>query len=258
MNPNNGEVKRCYVYARLSTEDQHRRVEYSSLDSQEKVCKAYIASQEPNGWKYVTTIKDLSSGGNTDRPGLQELIDVIKQGQVDIVVTTKMDRLTRNIKDFWTLYEIMQKHGCQFVCVTRNSTLQPPMADSLSIFSWALPNSSSRLSGSELGPRCSPRLKKVCGTVGDHRLAMIDTSRRRLCLFRTRSKPQLSKRYLTCLLSLDPLPPWPKKLTRWGIAQRANTASNSRSGRSHISSKILSISERRPLAERNSRANTSR
>lgn len=124
MSPNNGEIKRCYVYARLSTEDQHRRVEYSSLDSQEKVCKAYIASQEPNGWKYVTTIKDLSSGGNTDRPGLQELIDVIKQRQVDVVVTTKMDRLTRNIKDFWNLYEIMQKHGCQFVCATQelNST----------------------------------------------------------------------------------------------------------------------------------------
>jgi site-specific DNA recombinase len=120
----NGEKKRCYVYARLSTEDQHRRAEYSSLESQEKVCKAYIASQEPNGWKYVTTIKDLSSGGNTDRPGLSELLEHIKQNKVDVVVTTKMDRLTRNIKDFWTLYEVMQEYDCQFVCATQelNST----------------------------------------------------------------------------------------------------------------------------------------
>jgi len=124
LSPINGENKRCYVYVRLSTEDQHRRAEYSSLESQEKVCKAYIASQEPNGWKYVTSIKDLSSGGNTDRPGLNGLIEIIKQDKVDVVVTTKMDRLTRNIKDFWTLYEIMQEHDCQFVCATQelNST----------------------------------------------------------------------------------------------------------------------------------------
>jgi len=124
LKSNTVEKKRCYVYVRLSTEDQHRRAEYSSLESQEKVCKAYIASQEPNGWKYVTSIKDLSSGGNTDRPGLNELVENIKQDKVDVVVTTKMDRLTRNIKDFWILYEIMQEHGCQFVCATQelNST----------------------------------------------------------------------------------------------------------------------------------------
>ena len=72
----------------------------------------------------MTTIKDLSSGGSTDRPGLSELLEHIKQNKVDVVVTTKMDRLTRNIKDFWTLYEIMQEHDCQFVCATQelNST----------------------------------------------------------------------------------------------------------------------------------------
>ena len=118
------QIKRCFIYVRLSTEDQHRRAEYSSLDSQKKVCKAYIASQEPNKWRYVKAFSDLSSGGNTSRPGLYELIDAIKSDKVDIVVTTKMDRLTRNIKDFWTLYEIMQKHDCQFVCATQelNST----------------------------------------------------------------------------------------------------------------------------------------
>ncbi len=120
----NKQVKRCFIYARLSTEDQHRRVEYSSLESQKKICRAYIASQEPNKWRHIKTFSDLSSGGNTTRPGLQELISNIKDNKVDIVVTTKMDRLTRNIKDFWTLYEIMQEHGCQFVCATQelNST----------------------------------------------------------------------------------------------------------------------------------------
>ncbi|HDL00837.1 MAG TPA: recombinase family protein [candidate division Zixibacteria bacterium] len=112
-------TKHCFIYVRLSTEDQHRRAEYSSLESQKKVCKAYLASQEHNKWRYVKAFSDLSSGGNTSRPGLYELIDAIKSDKVDIVVTTKMDRLTRNIKDFWTLYEIMQKHDCQFVCATQ-------------------------------------------------------------------------------------------------------------------------------------------
>lgn len=73
---------------------------YYTLESQKKICRAYIASQEPNKWRHIKTFSDLSSGGNTTRPGLLELISNIKDKKVDIVVTTKMDRLTRNIKDF--------------------------------------------------------------------------------------------------------------------------------------------------------------
>jgi len=124
LKANKEKIKRCYVYSRLSTEDQHRRAEYSSLKSQEKICRAYIASQEPNNWRYIRIYSDLSSGGDTSKQGLRDLIQDIRNNKVDIVVTTKMDRLTRNIKDFWTIYEIMQKYNCQFVCATQelNST----------------------------------------------------------------------------------------------------------------------------------------
>ncbi|MFH1373435.1 MAG: recombinase family protein [bacterium] len=62
-----------------------------SLESQEKVCKANITSQESSGWEYVSTTEDLGSGGSTDRLGLSERLKHIKQDKVDVVVTIKTD-----------------------------------------------------------------------------------------------------------------------------------------------------------------------
>jgi len=40
------------------------------------------------------------SGGNTERPALKRLMADIEAGEVDVVATYKLDRLTRSLPDF--------------------------------------------------------------------------------------------------------------------------------------------------------------
>ena len=60
------------------------------------------------------------SGKNTDRPDLQRLINDIEHDTIKKVVVYKLDRISRNITDFYKLYEIMQAHGCEFVSYEDN------------------------------------------------------------------------------------------------------------------------------------------
>jgi DNA invertase Pin-like site-specific DNA recombinase len=59
------------------------------------------------------------SGGNTDRPALQRLLQDVQAGKVDIIVVYKVDRLTRSLADFAKLVELFDKHNVSFVSVTQ-------------------------------------------------------------------------------------------------------------------------------------------
>jgi site-specific DNA recombinase len=59
------------------------------------------------------------SGGNTDRPALQRLLDDVHAGKVDVIVVYKVDRLTRSLADFAKLVELFDKHSVSFVSVTQ-------------------------------------------------------------------------------------------------------------------------------------------
>jgi len=59
------------------------------------------------------------SGGNTDRPALQRLLEDVRAGKVDIIVVYKVDRLTRSLADFAKLVKLFDQHGVSFVSVTQ-------------------------------------------------------------------------------------------------------------------------------------------
>src|SRR4051794_14538342 len=56
------------------------------------------------------------SGGSTDRPDLQKLLDDIPARKIDVLVVYKVDRLTRSLADFAKLVEIVRCPGC-LVCL---------------------------------------------------------------------------------------------------------------------------------------------
>ena len=59
------------------------------------------------------------SGGNTDRPALQRLLEDVRVGKVDVIVVYKVDRLTRSLADFAKLVELFDAHNVSFVSVTQ-------------------------------------------------------------------------------------------------------------------------------------------
>jgi site-specific DNA recombinase len=111
---------RCAIYTRVSTEhglDQ----EFNSLDAQYEAASAYIKSQAHAGWTLIRARYDDGgySGGSTDRPDLQRLLDDIRARKIDIIVVYKVDRLTRSLADFAKLVELFDAHGVSFVSVTQ-------------------------------------------------------------------------------------------------------------------------------------------
>src|SRR6202790_2858982 len=111
---------RCAIYTRVSTEhglDQ----EFNSLDAQYDAASAYIKSQAHAGWTLIRSRYDDGgySGGSTDRPDLQKLLDDIRARKIDVIVVYKVDRLTRSLADFAKLVELFDSHGVSFVSVTQ-------------------------------------------------------------------------------------------------------------------------------------------
>ena len=111
---------RCAVYTRKSTEDGLEQ-EFNSLDAQREACEAYILSQRHEGWTLVPGRYDDGgfSGGNMERPGLKALMALIDEGQVDVIVVYKVDRLTRSLADFAKIVERLDAKQASFVSVTQ-------------------------------------------------------------------------------------------------------------------------------------------
>jgi site-specific DNA recombinase len=111
---------RCAVYTRKSSEEGLEQ-EFNSLHAQREACEAFIRSQRHEGWVCLPQPYDDGgcSGGTMDRPALQRLLVDIGEGKVDVVVTYKIDRLTRSLRDFAKITEIFEARGVSFVSVTQ-------------------------------------------------------------------------------------------------------------------------------------------
>jgi excisionase family DNA binding protein len=78
---------RAVIYARVSSSDQR-----SDLERQVQYLTQYCSSK---GYRVVDVLSDVASGLKTDRKGLLKLFNYVVNRQVDIVVVTYRDRLSR-------------------------------------------------------------------------------------------------------------------------------------------------------------------
>jgi excisionase family DNA binding protein len=83
--PTSSEV-RAVIYARVSPSQK------SDLEGQVQYLRQYCSSR---GYKVVDVLSDVASGLKADRKGLLRLLDYVVNRQVDVVVVTYRDRLTR-------------------------------------------------------------------------------------------------------------------------------------------------------------------
>ncbi|MEO2017874.1 MAG: recombinase family protein [Fuerstiella sp.] len=109
--------RRIAVYIRVSTPRQVR--EGDSLEAQQNAIKAYIKAQRhKSGWEgaeIIYLIEKGRSAKNQKRAELQKLRKLIQRGEVDTVICTKLDRITRSIIDFADLLELIQSHDIEFI-----------------------------------------------------------------------------------------------------------------------------------------------
>ena len=107
--------KKAAIYVRVSTMNQ---VDRDSLKTQEERLTAFCKANE---YEVHRVYKDAGiSAKDTNRPALEELMLDMKAGVVDVVVVTKLDRITRSIKDFISLLEIFTETNVQFNSLAEN------------------------------------------------------------------------------------------------------------------------------------------
>lgn len=123
------------IYTRVSTQEQAK--DGYSLSEQEERLKSYCSAR---GWTVANVYSDGGfSGGNTNRPALQKMINDIERKKIELVLVYKLDRLSRSQKDTLTLIEdIFIKNNVYFVSVSENFDTSTPfgmaMVGVLSVF----------------------------------------------------------------------------------------------------------------------------
>jgi site-specific DNA recombinase len=119
---NKTESKRVALYCRVSTYDQSKG-DFSSLDNQELILKEYCQARH---WSITRVFRDASTGSNLDRPELKKLIRDIERKKNDIVLITKLDRISRNPKDLYNLDEIFSEHEVDLISTSQDIDTRTP------------------------------------------------------------------------------------------------------------------------------------
>lgn len=115
------------------------------------------------------------SGKNTNRPGFRELMSDVAAGLLDVVIVYKLDRISRNVREFSAMYEVFQQHNVAFVSVKESFDTSTPMGRTVMYILAAFAqlereNTSERVadnmhalgsSGKWTGGRCPPGMKPI-------------------------------------------------------------------------------------------------
>lgn len=98
------------LYVRVSTKYQ---VDKDSLPFQRKKLKEYCKMLDIH--KYEIFEDDGYSAKNTDRPRFQEMMNHIRGGEFTHLIVWKVDRISRNLLDFSTMYKELKDHRVTFI-----------------------------------------------------------------------------------------------------------------------------------------------
>lgn len=102
------------LYCRVSTDLQREKGE--SIKNQKQRLFAYAKDHALNPQTYID---DGISAKDTNRPALQKLIQDIKEKKIRMVLVTKIDRITRNLKDLLDLIMLFEDYEVAFKSLTQ-------------------------------------------------------------------------------------------------------------------------------------------
>jgi site-specific DNA recombinase len=113
------------IYSRVSTLKQVERTDYDSMQSHLDRCEHYIKAQE--NWDLVKVYEDpAESGDKWQREKLQEMLADVMNGSVDVVVTFKLDRISRSVRQFHEILKIFEENNVDLVSVTQGFDTSTP------------------------------------------------------------------------------------------------------------------------------------
>ena len=117
----------CAIYTRKSTEeglDQN----FNSLDNQYEFCSNYLKSLNDPCLHLLPTHYDDGgySGGSLNRPALQRLLEDIRCGLVNRIIVYRLDRLTRELRDFSSFLIFLKNITSSLFRSRKTNIITPP------------------------------------------------------------------------------------------------------------------------------------
>lgn len=121
--------KRVAMYLRVSTLEQAKEGYW--LDTQERLLKAYIESNEDKGWITSESLMYRDEGISgaskvSERPGLSQLKADILSGKIDVLLVWKIDRLFRKTAYLLEFIEFLKQKNVNFVSKNESIDLSSP------------------------------------------------------------------------------------------------------------------------------------
>jgi DNA invertase Pin-like site-specific DNA recombinase len=100
-----------------------------SIENQIQLCREYAENQlkHMNIDKFQIYEDEGFSGGNTNRPEFQRLMEDAKAKKFDVLICYRLDRISRNVADFSTTLESLQKHNIDFISIREQFDTSTPM-----------------------------------------------------------------------------------------------------------------------------------
>ncbi len=112
-------TKRVAIYARVSTIDKQQDPE-----TQLRVLRDVVSHHD--GLKSMGEFVDHASGGHTDRPQYQELLNAVRKRQVDVVLVYRYNRFARSTRELVNALEEFRALSVDFISYAENIDTTTP------------------------------------------------------------------------------------------------------------------------------------
>lgn len=117
------------AYLRVSTDEQASLVD-GSLDNQRFRSNAFVEAKnvQERGWGKIVEfyVDDGYSAKDTRRPAFQRMMSDLRKGKINLILVTDLSRLSRNIRDFCEILEILQDHESSFLSIKEQFDTSTP------------------------------------------------------------------------------------------------------------------------------------
>lgn len=116
MAQKNNQLFKIGFYVRVSTEEQAENPEGSIKNQEDRLRQAVDYKNRIGNFGEIKGVYvDAGiSAKDMRRPKLQELLRAVRSGEIDLIMVTEISRLSRSIRDFVEMWDLMQAHGCRF------------------------------------------------------------------------------------------------------------------------------------------------
>lgn len=133
----------------------------NSTENQIQMCKDYIYSHfSKEEISQITVFEDEGfSGKNTKRPQFTLLNQAVESSEIDCVVCYRLDRISRNIKDFSLLIEKLESKKISFISIKEQFDTSTPMGRAMMYITSVF----SQLERETIGERIKDNLYLLAG-----------------------------------------------------------------------------------------------